>query len=366
MTLRIPSARAASRARSTADAETSTPSALPARAARAASRVVCPLPHPMSRTWSRNWTPQAWRSTSLCRCSSGSYDITAQRLLVGLPDAGSLGGHRFDDPLQVVDGGELDHDLALVAAEFDLDPRLEYIGQPVREVTEGRGYWLSGGGPAVRLGRGVVANGDDLLDGADRESFRHNALRQSLLCLRVVQREQRAGVAGADDTGGDPLLHGGWQVQQPERVADVRPGPADLLRQLLVGRAEVVQQLLVRRGLLQGVELLTVQVLHQRVPQHVVVMSRANDGGNEVQAGSLGPTPGPFAHDQLVAGTTEAAHHHRLEESDLGDRSGQLVECVVIESPPRLPRIRRDGVDRDFLKVRPSAWAQRGLGRTLT
>ena len=103
-------------------------------------------------------------------------------------------------------------------------------------------------------------------------------MRQSFLGLRVVQREQCAGVTGADDTGGDPLLHGGRQVQQPEGVADVRPGPADLLRQLLVGRAEVVQQLLVRRGLLQGVELLTVQVLHQRVPQHVVVMSRANDG----------------------------------------------------------------------------------------
>jgi hypothetical protein len=92
--------------------------------------------------------------------------------------------------------------------------------------------------------------------------------------------------------------------------------------QLLVGRAEVVQQLLVRRGLLQGVELLTVQVLHQRVPQHVVVMSRANDGGNGVQAGSLGRAPAPFAHDQLVAGAAEAAHHHWLKESDLGDRSG--------------------------------------------
>src|SRR5579864_5415531 len=171
------SARASSRARSIAGAEISTPSPLPEWAARAASRVVCPAPHPISRTWSRDWTPQASRSTSLCRRSSASYVVTGGQLLVGLPDAGGLGGHGLDDPLQVVDGGELDDDLAFVAAELDLDPRLEYIGQPVREVTERRGYRLSGGGPAVRLGRGVVANGDDLLDGADRESFRHNALR---------------------------------------------------------------------------------------------------------------------------------------------------------------------------------------------
>ena len=54
----------------------STPSAPPEWAARAASRVVCPAPHPMSRTSSWDWTPQAWRSTSLCRRSSASYAVT--------------------------------------------------------------------------------------------------------------------------------------------------------------------------------------------------------------------------------------------------------------------------------------------------
>ena len=50
---------------------------------------------------------------------------------------GSVGlwGHGLDDALEVVDGGELDGDLALVAAHLYFDPGLEQIRQPVGEVT---------------------------------------------------------------------------------------------------------------------------------------------------------------------------------------------------------------------------------------
>jgi len=44
---------------------------------------------------------------------------------------GVVWGHRLDNPLEVVDGGELDDDLALVAAQFHLDPGLEEIREPV-------------------------------------------------------------------------------------------------------------------------------------------------------------------------------------------------------------------------------------------
>ena len=63
-------------------------------------------------------------------------------------------------------------------------------------------------------------------------------------------------MAGADDTGSESLLHYGRQVQQPERVADVRPGPAYLLCELLVGGTEVIKQLLVSGGLFKWIELL--------------------------------------------------------------------------------------------------------------
>ena len=82
-------------------------------------------------------------------------------------------------------------------------------------------------------------------------------------------------MAGAEHPGGNTLLHRGREVEQAQGVADVRPGPADLLCELLVGGAEVVEQLLVGRRLFQRVELLTVQVLDQGVAQQVVVLRLA-------------------------------------------------------------------------------------------
>ena len=133
-----------------------------------------------------------------------------------------------------------------------------------------------GRGPGRAPGRHLVrADGDDLLDGADRQALGHDPVRQVILGLGVLQAQQRPGVARAQHARRHALLHGRRQVQQPEGVADVRAGAADLARQFLVGRAEVIQQLLVGRGLFQRVELLPVQVLDQRVPEQVVVLRSA-------------------------------------------------------------------------------------------
>ena len=75
----------------------------------------------------------------------------------------------------------------------------------------------------------------------------------------------------------DAALDGGREVEQPQRVADLRPAAADPGGELVVGAAEVVEQLAVRRGLLERVELRAVQVLQQRVAQQVVVLGLAHD-----------------------------------------------------------------------------------------
>src|ERR1700761_3297311 len=106
-------------------------------------------------------------------------------------------------------------------------------------------------------------------------------------------------MAGTDHSCGDALLHGRWQIEEPERVADVRTGPADLLRKLLVRGAEVVEQLLIRSGLFQRIELLPVEVLEQRVAQHVGVRGLPDNRGDVLKARLLGRTPAALAHDEL-------------------------------------------------------------------
>src|SRR5215472_15383462 len=87
----------------------------------------------------------------------------------------ALGGHSLDDPLEVVDAGELYNDLALVPAEFNLDAGFEEVGQSLRQMAERRGHGLVRRGLARGPGRGVVADRHDLLDRADREPLGHDA-----------------------------------------------------------------------------------------------------------------------------------------------------------------------------------------------
>ena len=105
---------------------------------------------------------------------------------------------------------------------------------------------------------------------------------------------------GREHAGRDASLHGRGQLQQPEGVGDLRPRPTDPLGELVVGAAEVLEQLAVGRGLLERVELGAVEVLQQRVPEHVVVVGLPHDRGDRVEAGLLRRTPAALAHDQLV------------------------------------------------------------------
>ena len=280
--------------------------------------------------------------------ASRRFDFDRSLRLSGV----SFRRHRLDDPLEVVDGGELDGDLALLGAHLYLDPSLEQIRKPVGQMPEGGGHGLRGDGPADGLGGSVVAaEGDDLLHRPHREAFFDDPLGQPLLGQRRVKPEQRAGVARAEHAGRDAPLNRRWQAEQAERVADVRAGAADPLGELFVGRPEVVEQLLVGGRLLKGVELRAVQVLDERVAEHVIVGRLADDGRDVLESGSLRRPHPALAHHELVAPGAKLPYHHRLQQADLGDGGGELLECVFVEGQARLTGVRRDRADRHFLEV---------------
>ena len=79
---------------------------------------------------------------------------------------------------------------------------------------------------------------------------------------------------------GHTCLHGLGQLEQSQRVGDLRARPPEALREHLLRDTKVFEQLLVRARFFQRVELRTVQVLEQSIPQHVVVSRVAHDRGN--------------------------------------------------------------------------------------
>src|SRR5690606_435532 len=264
------------------------------------------------------------------------------------------GRERAEDALEVLHGGELDGDLALLLAQVDLHSRLE----PIRETGRQVGQRRRDQSPRSRaLGlRGLLRprthQVHDLLDGPDREALGDDAVSQPVLLLGVVDRQKGSRVARGEHPGGDAVLHPGRQQQQAQGVGDLRPGPADAVGQLVVGAVEIPQQLVVGRGLLQRVELGAVQVLQQGVQEELLVLGGPDDRRDLLQTRLTAGPPAALTHDELVLARTGLPDDDRLEEADLLDGGDELREGVVVEYRTRLTRVRSDRVQRNLREVR--------------
>ena len=195
--------------------------------------------------------------------------------------------HDVDDPAQVVEARELDGDPALGPAEIDLDPSLQPVRESLSELGKARRGRLGPGHP-THLRRAGVADRDDLLQASDADAFGDHPGCQPVLEIEVLDGEQRPGMARGQDAGSHLPLDGRPELEQPDRVADLGTGASDPRGELLVGAAEVLEQLLVGRGLLQRVQLRAVQVLEQGVPEHGGVVGVADDRRDGAQPGLLG------------------------------------------------------------------------------
>jgi hypothetical protein len=112
-----------------------------------------------------------------------------------------------------------------------------------------------------------------------------------------------------------------------------------------VGGTELLQQLLVGRGLFQRVEVGPVDVLEQGVAEHVVVAGVPDDRRDELVAEGLSGTPTAFSHDQFVGAGFEFTNNNGLKEADLLNRGLQLLHRLVVEDLAGLPGVGRDRVD---------------------
>ena len=111
-------------------------------------------------------------------------------------------------------------------------------------------------------------------------------------------------MTGGENVGGHPALHQRRQLEQPKRIGHLRARPADAVSELLVSRAEVLEQLLVGRGLFQRVQLAAVKVFQECIAKQVIIRGVADNCGDGVQACGLNGTPAAFAHDEFIGFAT--------------------------------------------------------------
>ena len=196
--------------------------------------------------------------------------------------------------------------------------------------------------------RGVIeVVADELLDLANGHVLGRDANRQCPLRFHVPQREQGAPVARLDPALSEQLLHLGRELQQADRVRDVRSRHAEPFGERLLLEAELLEELSEGLGELDRVEVLTMDVLDEGLAEGLRVVALPDHRGHGRETGELGGPQTPLAGDQLEA-VPGLAHHDRLEDPYLADRHRQCLEGVVLEGGPRLTWVRSNRLHGDL------------------
>ena len=137
------------------------------------------------------------------------------------------------------------------------------------------------------------------------------------------------------------------KLEQTQEVGDGGSTPTDPLRHLLLGVGEVLDQLLVGRRLFERVQILPMEVLHQRLLEGGDVIGGSHHHRDRSKAGSLGRPQTTLPGDQLVA-VVELAHQDRLEDAQLLDAVREPLERLLVEGTAGLVGVGSDRLDRDL------------------
>jgi hypothetical protein len=113
-------------------------------------------------------------------------------------------------------------------------------------------------------------------------------------------------------------------------------------------QAELSAEALESHGGLDGVEVLSLNILDESYFEELVVGYFAYDDGDRVNFGEFGGTPSPFASDKLIA-AVDLADHQGLNDAACPNRLGQFSKAFGLKYAPRLKGIGIDFGDRKHL-----------------
>ncbi len=154
-------------------------------------------------------------------------------------------------------------------------------------------------------------------------------------------------MSGVELPAGHHLPQLAGQAQEAEGVRDRGAVAAHAARDLLLGEAELVLQPVEGLRLLDGVELLPLDVLDEGQLEELLVGDVAHGDRDGGEAGRLRRPQAPLPRDDLVA-LAPPPHEDRLHDAALADRCGELGEPGGVDGRARLERVRVEGPDGDL------------------
>ena len=195
--------------------------------------------------------------------------------------------------------------------------------------------------------RGFGERADQLLDLADREAFLDAPFQHAQL-LVGGRPGDGFGVSHRDQPLLEGELHLVGEFQQAQVVRHRRTLLAHLLRQGVLREVALVDQALHAQRDFDGVEVLSLDVLHEGHGVQVLVVHLADIGREGLQVGPLRGPPAAFAADDDVFASVALFHRHGLDDAQLADRVGQFVQSLLVELRARLRGVGYDVGDFDF------------------
>ena len=138
------------------------------------------------------------------------------------------------------------------------------------------------------------------------------------------------------------LLDGNIQIQQPQGVGHRAPGLAHPFRRLSLGHAVDLRQRPEAFRLLDGVQVLPLEVLDHGQLHGLLVVGLDDDRRDLVQSGHPGGPPAAFPGDDLIVPASQLTHRQGLDHAVLPDGLGQLLQLFLVEVFPGLVLIALD------------------------
>src|SRR6516162_3478449 len=168
-----------------------------------------------------------------------------------------------EDPVELIQAVVAHDELAAASpARLDRDTGTELIRQLLLEARH-IGIALARTLLYRRAVRGLQAPHQGL-GLAHRQTLARDQQRDLGLLASLAEAEQRAGVTHLEGALLEELAHLGRELQQAQEVRDTRARAADRLCDLLMRQAEFAHQALERARLLEGIEVLALNVLDER------------------------------------------------------------------------------------------------------
>ena len=141
------------------------------------------------------------------------------------------------------------------------------------------------------------------------------------------------------------------QFQKSQRVRHGRTALRHRLCNLRLGKVASLHHTPIAVSLLYGIEIGALNVLDKCQLKRLIVISFFDANGNRGKSHHLACLPTALPSNDLVLLGTHGANENRLQQAVFLDGSGQLFEFFALEVRTRLIRIRRDGIDRHFVRT---------------